>query len=119
MSQHTLMKYWRRSVKNRITNARFLAFVFAAASLALMIACQTVELPPYTKYNADADVPRISLEEAKKDYDAGIAVFIDSRAESQYNQEHIAGSMPITKVGPIEDNYPGIPRGKKIIVYCS
>jgi len=84
-----------------------------------MIGCQTAELAPYTKYNADSEVPRISLEDAKKEYDAGNAVIIDARGDVQYDQEHIAGAIASTKVGPIEESYPGVPRGKKIIVYCS
>lgn len=90
-----------------------------ALALLVMVGCQTAQLAPYTKYTSDAEVPRISLEDAKKDYDAGTAVIIDSRGEPQYKQEHIAGSIGIADLGPVEENYPNIPKGKKIIVYCS
>lgn len=119
MSRLMPMKYWRHLVKNRLTNIRFGIFAVAISALSIMIACQTAQLAPYTKYTTDAEVPRITLEEAKKDFDAGIAVFIDSRGDVAWSQEHIAGSVSSGKIGPIEENYPNIPKGKKIIVYCS
>lgn len=63
------------------------------------------------------DAPRISLADAKKDFDAG-AVFIDTRPEDTYKQEHVKGAINIT----LQDDaskYNSIPKGKKIIVYCS
>jgi Rhodanese-like domain len=106
-------------VKNRTTNARFAVFALAIVGLSIMMACQPVQLAPYTKYATDAEVPRISLEDAKKDFDNGVAVIIDARGDMQWAQEHIAGSMSSGKIGPVEQDYPDIPRGKKIIVYCS
>ncbi|HYP51252.1 MAG TPA: hypothetical protein VEQ34_09950, partial [Pyrinomonadaceae bacterium] len=38
------------------------------------------------------DAPRISLADAKKDFDAGNVVFVDTRAATSYNQEHIKGA---------------------------
>ncbi len=91
--------------------------VLTAAFFAL--SCQKAQLAPYTKYTSDAEVPRISIEDARKDFDNGTAVIIDARGDFQYKQEHIAGSMGIMDVGPVEQDYPNIPKGKKIIVYCS
>lgn len=64
------------------------------------------------------DAPRINLADAKKDFDAGNAVFVDTRAETAYKNEHIKGSinMPMEAV---EMRYKEIPTGKKIIAYCS
>jgi len=64
------------------------------------------------------DAPRITLADAKKDFDAGNAIFVDTRAEVQYKQEHIKGAINI----PAEvaaTRYNEIPKGKKIIAYCS
>jgi Rhodanese-like domain len=113
------MRYWRLSVKNRTITFYLPLLGLIISCILVVIGCQTAQLAPYTKYTSDAEVPRISLEDAKKDYDAGNVVIIDSRSDIQYNQEHIAGSMPISKIGPVEENYSGIPKGKKIIVYCS
>jgi len=106
-------------MKSRNTVFQFGVFVLAVSFLLAMIGCQTAKLAPYTKYTTDAEVPRISLEDAKKDFDAGTAIFIDSRGDMQWAQEHIAGSISSGKIGPVEKDYPDIPRGKKIIVYCS
>lgn len=64
------------------------------------------------------DAPRITLEEAKKDFDAGNAVFVDTRAEITYNNEHIKGAINIPAEAA-ETRYKEIPTDKKIIAYCS
>lgn len=92
--------------------AMFLSAVFFQA-------CQNAQTAPYTKYTSDAEVPRISIEDARREFDNGTAVFIDTRGDFQYKQEHIAGSISSTNIGPVEEKYPNIPKGKKIIVYCS
>lgn len=75
-----------------------------------------VSTPPAKDGNEDA--PRISLADAKKAFDSGKAVFIDTRAAEVYREEHIKGAINIT----LQDDaskYNTIPKGKKIIVYCS
>lgn len=63
-------------------------------------------------------VPRISLADAKAAFDSGEAVFIDTHAKEQYDQQHIKGSInvPVNDIGTRLDN---IPKGKKLIAYCS
>ena len=61
---------------------------------------------------------RITLAEAKKEFDAGNAVFIDTRSADSYNQEHIKGALNIT-IAEIGAKADTIPKGKKIIAYCS
>lgn len=63
------------------------------------------------------DVPRITAEEAKKDFDAGTAVFVDTRSEYAYNLERIKGAINIP-MDKFEARYTEIPIGKKIIAYC-
>ena len=96
------------------------------------IACQDVGHAPFAMANPAAvstppannnghdteDAPRISLAEAKKAFDSGTAIFIDTRGEDVYKQEHVKGAINIT----LQDDaskYNSIPKGKKIIVYCS
>lgn len=62
--------------------------------------------------------PRISLAEAKEDFDAGNVVFIDTRGADTFNQEHIKGAINMMPE-QVELRYKEIPTGKKIIVYCS
>ena len=81
-------------------------------------ACQDAA-PQKTDEHGHADeAPRITLADAKKDFDAGNVVFVDTRAEATYKQEHIKGAinMPMEAV---EARYKEIPTGKKIIAYCS
>ena len=64
------------------------------------------------------DAPRISLEDAKKDFDAGTAVFVDSRAPEAYKIEHIKGAINIPH-DKLDAELKKLPPDKKIIVYCS
>jgi hypothetical protein len=94
-----------------LASAVFFGFGFQAD-------CQKADLGPYVKYNSDADVPRITLEDAKKEYDNGTAVIIDARGEDAFKQEHVKGSLNIP-IGSPESRFSEIPKGKNIIVYCS
>ncbi len=69
------------------------------------------------KLGSDAEVPRITVEEAKKGFDNGSVVFVDARAADIYAAEHIKGAVSIKGAG--EDRFDSLPKGKKIIVYCS
>ncbi len=72
-----------------------------------------------TPQNPPSDnAPRISLADAKKDFDAGNVVFVDTRAESSYKQEHIKGAINVS-METVEMRYKELPKGKKIIAYCS
>ena len=62
--------------------------------------------------------PRISLEDAKRDFDLGTAVFIDTHAPDQYAQRHVKGAINVP-ANQIEAHVNKIPKGKKIIAYCS
>ena len=64
------------------------------------------------------DAPRITIADAKKDYDAGTVVIVDVRPESAYKEEHIKGSLNIT-IDTLAANLNKLPKGKKIIAYCS
>lgn len=74
--------------------------------------------PPPSSQDPAANAPRISLADAKKDFDAGSAVFVDTRAELTFKQEHIKGAINIS-AETFEARYKEIPTGKKIIAYCS
>jgi len=105
-------------VKNR--NILRLAVLFLAiSSLGFQSDCGTAQVAPYVKYKSDADVPRITIEEAKKEFDAGNVVMVDSRGEAQYKQEHIARALSVPFGAPDNPKFSEIPKGKKIIVYCS
>ena len=128
------MKCWRHLVKSKLMNLR--VFILLTAIIALTAAaCSNAARPPVAVNNAaptpartagtDAhghaegqDAPRITLADAKRDFDAGTAVFIDTHMPEQYEQRHIprAINVPANDMEPYMNK---IPKGKKIIAYCS
>lgn len=125
---------------------RFILTALAAFSLAFVLACQssasstetksekTVDKPSETVVEApkapaekpqeaahdhdDHDAPRISLADAKKAFDQGEVVFIDTRSADSFKAEHIKGAINIP-AAEFEKLYNKIPKGKKIVAYCS
>ncbi|MFT3744261.1 MAG: rhodanese-like domain-containing protein [Pyrinomonadaceae bacterium] len=93
--------------------------IFFIAAILFAVACQQPRVIEYVKYVNDAGVPRISAEEAKKDLDAGNAVFVDSRGQAAFDVEHLPGAIVIPYQPGVEQSYDTLPKGKKIIVYCS
>ena len=65
-----------------------------------------------------ADAPRISLVEAKKAFDGGSAVFIDTHLKNAYDAGHIPGAINVS-VAELDLKINTIPKGKKIIAYCT
>jgi len=78
----------------------------------------TATAPQIGNHAQTDDAPRITLAEAKKDFDGGGAIFIDTRGEETFKTEHIKGAMNMP-VEFAEMRYKEIPANKKIIVYCS
>ena len=74
--------------------------------------------PKTDEHGHTDDAKRISLADAKKEFDADNVIFIDTRAEASYKNEHIKGAINITEQ-TIEEKYKEIPKDKKIIAYCS
>lgn len=68
----------------------------------------------------EAEVPRVSLEEAQAALESGSAVIVDVRAPAAYEASHIAGAINIP-LGEIERNPAGLALGKDqwIITYCT
>ena len=121
---------------------RFIFTITAALTLGLSIltACQNAAPPikvtetakttdttsanaptanaPADEHGHTDDAPRISVEEAKKDFDAGKAVFVDTRAAASYTNEHIKDAINVPDAD-FEAKYKEIPTDKKIIAYCS
>ena len=69
-------------------------------------------------HHDEDNAPRITLADAKKAFDAGEAVFIDTRDPNNFKQEHIKGAMNVT-TAMLASQYESIPKDKKIIAYCS
>ena len=109
-----------------------LAFTFGCQSAAPPIETRKVDTTPQETAKAEppaADdhdhaehdenkAPRISLDDAKKAFDDGKAVFVDTRAATFYENEHIKGAINVPSAD-FENAYSSIPKGRKIITYCS
>ena len=97
-----------------------------AAKAPVRVANQAVPTPAIQQQpNSDGhdeaavdDAPRISLADAKKDFDNKSAVFVDTHAKEQFELEHIPGAINV-QANTIKQNLNKIPKGKKIIAYCS
>lgn len=74
--------------------------------------------PAATADNHDDDAPRITLVDAKAAYDDGTAIFVDTRAESSYKQEHVKGAINIS-ADQLDAKIKELPKDKKMIAYCS
>lgn len=105
---------------------RKIFYVLAAAILLYVVSCASPAARPIaanaeaaqSKDAAQDNAPRITLADAKKDFDAGDVVIIDVRDETAYKSEHIKGAINLP-LATFEARFNEIPKGKKIIAYCS
>ena len=114
----------------------FLSLAALAISLSVLTGCQDAAKPvnvtkvenkqpaartpvaQVDEHGHDNSAPRITVADAKKDFDSGSAVFVDTRVEAVYKQEHIKGAINIPETAPPSE-FSKIPKGKKVIAYCS
>ena len=110
-----------------ISFAAFALFITSCADAAqpINISRSSTPAPPVQKPGVDShghtegsDAPRISLADAKKAFDAKSAIFIDTHVKATYDAGHIPGAMNIT-MQDFEAKFDSIPKGKRIIAYCS
>ena len=64
------------------------------------------------------EVPRIDPEEAKAQFDAGTAVFVDTRDLNEYEAAHIPGAIHMT-LDEIEARHMELTVSPEIITYCT
>jgi 3-mercaptopyruvate sulfurtransferase SseA len=84
----------------------------------ISISRSATPLPQPARADDGQEAPRISLEEAKKAFDEKSATFIDTHVKAAYDAGHIPGAINIT-VQDLEAKFNTIPKGKRIIAYCS
>jgi 3-mercaptopyruvate sulfurtransferase SseA len=65
-----------------------------------------------------AEIPRVSLTDAKTAYDKKTAFFIDVRDSGSYTNAHIPGAVNIS-LSTIENRLNEIPTDQWIITYCT
>ncbi|MFN8386398.1 MAG: rhodanese-like domain-containing protein [Anaerolineales bacterium] len=68
----------------------------------------------------EADVPRVSLEEAYTAYTAGAAIIVDVRGTEAYSEKHVVGalSIPLDRF-EIDINSVSLDKDQWIITYCT
>ena len=68
----------------------------------------------------EADVPRVSLEEALVAYSSGSAIFVDVRSRQAFDASHIPDALNI-QLGEFETDPAKIklPKDEWIITYCT
>lgn len=99
-------------------------YILAAAALLYVVSCASPADPPILANAVSSaaaqedNAPRITLADAKKDFDTGNVVIIDVRDETAYKPEHIKGAINLP-LATFEARFNEIPKGKKIIAYCS
>ena len=88
-------------------------------------AISTLELPQSQQGQDDlpqteADVPRVTVEDAKAALDSGEAIIVDVRSAEAYAEGHIAGAISIP-LGEFENNIANVSLEKDqwIITYCT
>lgn len=117
---------------------RFILSIILISALGVLLACQNSAAPTSIKpiasntpssavrppvqdshdHNADENAPRISLEDAKKAFDAGNAIFVDTRYADAFAMEHVKGAINIP-ANEFATRYSEVPKGKTVIAYCS
>ncbi len=116
---------------------RFIFSIMLISVLGVLIACQSSAAPTSIKpiatntpppaaanqtdshdHNADENAARISLADAKKAFDEGNVLFVDTRYADAYELEHVKGAINIP-ANEFDARYSEVPKGKKIIAYCS
>jgi hypothetical protein len=68
----------------------------------------------------DADVPRITVEDARAALASGEAIIVDVRSPSAFEESHVAGAVSVP-LGMIERELASVPLNKEqwIITYCT
>ncbi|KAA3655681.1 MAG: zinc-ribbon domain-containing protein [Chloroflexi bacterium] len=80
-----------------------------------------LESNPVSQENAGLPYPevaRIDLDEAKRRFDAGTAVFVDTRDLDEYEAAHIPGAVHMT-LADIETRHRELVDSPEIITYCT
>ena len=94
---------------------RKIAFIpMLVIAVLFLNACMPVQDPA----TMQAEVERITLEEAKQHFDNGTALFVDARAESDYDQAHIANAIRLS-ADQIATLGETLPKDQLMITYCT
>jgi hypothetical protein len=74
---------------------------------------------PAATQNPEDSMPRVRVEEAKADVTSGKGVIIDVRGTDAWKIAHIEGALDIQLADLEKSDFKNIPKGKRIIAYCT
>ena len=94
--------------------------IFVLAALACNSVLPQTQPAPTPQPLTEADVPRISIEDAKAAVDSGEAVILDVRSAEAFAIGHIAGALSVP-LAEIETDPAGLAldQDQWIITYCT
>lgn len=89
----------------------------------VVLLIQSQQPSPLTTSTQNPNIPypqveRISVQDAKAAYDAGTAVFVDTRTIDSYNTGHIPGAISIPE-DEMEARFTELDPNDWIITYCT
>ncbi len=97
----------------------FISGILLLIAVIMMERTNLVTKQPGTPTPGSIDqVQRISVEEAKAALEAGLALFLDVRAESSFMQAHIPGAMHMT-LADLPSGVSELDPNAWIIPYCT
>jgi 3-mercaptopyruvate sulfurtransferase SseA len=76
--------------------------------------------PPADLPENDAEVPRVSVDQARAAFERGDAIIVDVRGADAYAREHIVGALEVS-LSAIQTDPTNLPldKNKWIITYCT
>lgn len=108
-------------IKTVLTIFILLLFTLACNALPALDTVSESEPPAdFTPPLTEADVPRVTAQDAKAAFDGGEAIIVDVRSQAAYEAGHVAGALSIP-LNEFETNIAGVdlPRDRWIITYCT
>lgn len=96
-----------------------LAASTASTNTAVVATPDPAAAAPSPTQNPEDKMPRIRPEEAKQLVDQGKAVIVDVRGTEAYKLSHVKGSIDYVLSKFESGDFSGLPKGKRIITYCT
>ena len=74
---------------------------------------------PAPSQNPEDLMPRVRVEDAKAEVTSGKGVIIDVRGTDAWKAGHVEGALDIQLADLEKSDFKNIPKGKRIIAYCT
>lgn len=106
--------------KTVLTVSILLLFTLACSALSPVTATPGQPSSDSSIPLTEADVPRVTAQDAKAAFESGEAIIVDVRSQAAYQASHVDGALSIP-LNEFETNIGGIdlPKDRQIITYCT